>query len=253
MYATRFEFEQRFWIIGAIFGLGFYLYAVDPTNVAVAILRAIAPSVDPDSAAGNDRLRFIFGAGAVLVLVAAWLRTWATAYLRTEIVHDAMQHSEGLVADGPYRYVRNPLYLANLPLIAGVGVMASRLGWIVMVFGMWVFMYRLIRREEDGLRRTQGASYRAYLCAVPRLWPSLRPQVASGGGRARWGQAIGGELFAWLLAAAVLCFAITLNIKLAGIVFASSLAVYFIVVPLIKKRAAPHATAGDPFGKGEQR
>ena len=63
----------------------------------------------------------MFASGAALVFVAALLRTWATAYLRTEIVHDAPQHAEALVADGPYRYVRNPLYLANLPLIAGVG------------------------------------------------------------------------------------------------------------------------------------
>jgi protein-S-isoprenylcysteine O-methyltransferase Ste14 len=235
--ATRFEFEQRFWIIGAIFGVGFWLYAVDRTNVAVGILRALAPSVDPNSDAGNDRIRIIFVVGALLVFAAAFLRTWATAYLRTEVVHDATQHSEKLVADGPYRFVRNPLYLANLPLIAGTGLMASRLGWLVMVLGMWLFVYRLILREEDGLLDTQGDSYRAYLNAVPRLWPSLTPRVAAGNGQARWGQAILGELFVWILGDAVLIFAATLNFRLSAIVFASSFVVYFAVVPLIKKRA----------------
>jgi protein-S-isoprenylcysteine O-methyltransferase Ste14 len=236
--ATRFEFEQRFWIIGIIFGVGFWLYAIDRTNVAVAVLRVTAPGIDPNSNAGNDKVRFIFGAGAALVFVAAWLRTWATAYLRTEVVHDASQHSEQLVADGPYRHVRNPLYLANLPLVAGVGFMASRLGWIVMVLGMWVFVYRLILREEEGLLAMQGAPYRAYVNAVPRLWPAITPRVAPGNGRPRWGQAIGGEMFTWLIAVAVLCFAVTLNLKTAGIVFAISFAVYFTIVPLIKKRAA---------------
>ena len=185
MRATRFEFEQRFWLIGAIFGVGFWLYAIDKTNAAVGILRLIAPGVDPDSDAGNLRAQFVFGAGALLVFAAAFRRTWATAYLRTEVVHDAKQHSEALVADGPYRQVRNPLYLANLPLIAGVGLMASRLGWFVMVLGMWLFIYRLIRREEDGLLETQGASYRAYLNAVPRLWPALTPRLPAGNGRPR--------------------------------------------------------------------
>jgi protein-S-isoprenylcysteine O-methyltransferase Ste14 len=236
--ATQFEFEQRFWIIGAMFGVGFYLYAVDRTNVAVAILRLVAPTLNPDSDAGNDGLRVLFAIGAVLVFAAAFLRTWATAYLRTEVVHDAAQHSESLVADGPYRYVRNPLYLANLPLIAGTGLMASRLGWVVMVLSMWLFVYRLILREEDGLLRSQGESYRAYLEAVPRLWPALTPRVASGNGQARWPQAILGEMFVWILGAAVLCFAITLNFKASSLLFASSFAVYFVVVPLIKKRAA---------------
>ena len=247
MRATQFEFEQRFWIIGIIFGIGFPLYAVDQTNVAVAILRLVAPSLNPDSNAGNDRLRVIFGLGALLVFAAAWLRTWATAYLRTEVVHDSTQHSETLVADGPYRYVRNPLYLANLPLVAGVGLMASRLGWVFMVLAMWLFVYRLILREEDGLLRDQGDSYRAYLHAVPRLWPALTPRVASGRGRARWAQAIGGEMFVWMLAGAVLSFAITLNFRLSSIVFGSSFVVYFVVVPLIKQRAAASARS-EPSG-----
>ena len=42
--ATKFEFEQRFWMIGVIFSAGFWLYAIDKTNMAVAILRAIKPS-----------------------------------------------------------------------------------------------------------------------------------------------------------------------------------------------------------------
>lgn len=235
--ATRFEFEQRFWMIGLIFGAGFWLYAIDKTTMAVAILQAIKPSVDADSDAGNNLIKIVFGAGALLVFLAAFLRTWATAYLRTEVVHDASQHAETLLADGPYRYVRNPLYLANLPLIAGVGFMASRLGWFVMVAGMWLFCYRLILREEAGLRETQGESYRAYLKAVPRLWPALRPRVPSGAVQPRWAQALGGEMFSWLIGAGVLVFALTLNFQLSAIVLSSSFVFYFLVVPLIKKRA----------------
>jgi protein-S-isoprenylcysteine O-methyltransferase Ste14 len=238
MSATKFEFEQRFWIIGAVISLGFFLSSVDHTNFAVGLLHRLAPGVDPDSTSGNMLLRLIFGAGAMLVFAAAVLRTWATAYLRTEVVHDMSQHSEALVADGPYRYVRNPLYLANLPLAAGIGVMASRLGWLFMVCGMGLFCYRLILREEDGLLHTQGQSYKSYLKAVPRLWPSLTPRLPSGGRTPHWGQAIGGETLFWLFGVGLLCFAITLNIKLAGVIFLSSFVVYLAAVYLIKKRAA---------------
>src|SRR5690349_20674404 len=113
MRATRFEFEQRFWVIGLVFFLGFSLTALDQTNAAVGLLRLIAPSLAPDSPRAALAIRLIFGAGAAVVFLAAMLRTWATAYLRTEIVHDASQHSEALMADGPYRFVRNPLYLAT--------------------------------------------------------------------------------------------------------------------------------------------
>jgi protein-S-isoprenylcysteine O-methyltransferase Ste14 len=237
MRATKFEFEQRFWIIGALFWLAFGLYRVDSTNSAVAFLHLVAPSLDLDSARGVFWLRVIFGFGALLVFLAALLRTWATAYLRTEVVHDQCQHSEALLADGPYRYVRNPLYLANLPMAAGIGFLASRLGWLVLMAGMLLFGYRLILREESGLLETQGESYRNYLKAVPRLWPSLLPRVPAGSRKARWGQAIAGEMFFWLFGVAVLCFAITLNMKWAGTVFASSFVVYFVAVYVIRKRA----------------
>ena len=242
MRASKFEFEQRFWIIGSLFGLAFALYTVDPTNFAVALLRWIAPAIDPDKGQDLFWLRMIFGCGALLVFLAAALRTWATAYLRAEIVHDESQHSEALVADGPYRYVRNPLYLANLPLAAGIGMLASRLGWAVLVLGVYCFVYRLILREESGLLETQGESYRNYLKAVPRLWPALTPRVPAGAGKPRWGQAIAGEMFFWLQGIAVLSFAITLNFKLMWIVFASSFVVYFVAVRVLKKRAAQSAS-----------
>lgn len=241
MRATKFEFEQRFWIIGSIFFFAFVLSAVDHTYFAVALLRVIMPSIDPDSARGIFLLRLIFAGGALLLFLAALLRTWATAYLRTEVVHDSSQHSEALVADGPFRYVRNPLYLANLPMAAGFGVLASRLGWAFLVAGVWFFVYRLILREEQGLLENQGESYRAYLKAVPRFWPSLTPRVPAGGGKPHWGQAFGGELLFWLFGVAVLSFAITLNIKIMWIVLGCSFAAYFILVPILMKRATQSA------------
>ena len=237
MRATKFEFEQRFWIIGAIFGIGFGLYNLDHTNFAIWLVHLFAPAVDIDSERGNNLARLVFGAGALLVFASAMIRTWATAYLRTEVVHDMAQHSEGLVADGPYRYVRNPLYLANLPMAAGIAVLASRAGFVFIVAANWVFVYRLIFREEDGLLQTQGESYRVYMDKVPRFCPSLTPRVPSGGGRPHWGQAFAGEIMVWLMGVGVLAFVITLNAKIMWIFFGSSFAAYFVAVYLVKKAA----------------
>jgi hypothetical protein len=169
--------------------------------------------------------------------LSAALRTWGTAYLRTEVVHDTSQHSEALVADGPFRYVRNPLYFANLPMATGIGVLASRLGWIFLVLANLVFVHRLIFREEDGLRKSQGESYRAYCRCVPRFWPSLRPRVPSGNVSPQWGQAFAGESFVWLFGLAELAIAATLSGRVALIVFPLGFVAHFLVVPLIKTRS----------------
>lgn len=237
MRASEFEFNNRFWIIGLVFFFGFGLYRLDHVNVGVGLLHVFASALDPDSERAVLWLRLIFGFGAALVFFAALFRTWATAYLKTEIVHDMVMHSEALVADGPYRHVRNPLYLANLFLAAGFGVMASRAGWVFMVVGMWLVCYRLILREEDGLLKTQGDSYRAYLKAVPRLWPSIAARVPGSGAAARWGQAFGGESLFWLFGVGVLIFAFTLNAKYSLIVVGASFPIYFLTVYLITKRS----------------
>jgi protein-S-isoprenylcysteine O-methyltransferase Ste14 len=237
MAATKFEFERRFWIFGAIFWLGFTLYSADHTNSAIALIHFYDSSIDPGGRRGIFLARMVFSFAAMLIFLAAFLRTWATSYLHVEVVHDPRQHTEALLADGPYRYVRNPLYFANLMMAAGMGLLASRLGWIVMFAGMSLFVYRLILREEQGLLDTQGRAYADYMKKVPRLWPSLSPCVPSTGNRSRWGQAVAAETFFWLVGASVLCFALTLSMLAMGIVLAVGFTFYFIVIPAIRKRA----------------
>ena len=67
------------------------------------------------------------GLGALFTILAALIRTWDTAYLRSEVVHDSKLHAEGLVADGRFRYARNPFYLGGVLFAIGFGLAASRL------------------------------------------------------------------------------------------------------------------------------
>jgi protein-S-isoprenylcysteine O-methyltransferase Ste14 len=162
MRATKFEFENRFWLIGVIFGLGYGLPPIfDHVNAAESLVRALRPGLSPESAEYRYQIQGVFLAGTLLVFIAAWLRTWATAYLNASIVHDAPLHSEQpLVASGPYRYTRNPLYFATILMTVGYAFVASRSGAILLILAQTIFQYRLILREESELLATQGESYR---------------------------------------------------------------------------------------------
>jgi hypothetical protein len=119
----------------------------------------------------------------------------------------------------------------------GMGLLASRLGWLVAVVGTLLFQDRLILREESELLRTQGQSYRAYLAAVPRLFPAIRPRISSSGITPKWGQAFAGETFFWIFTLASLCFAITLNMKLVGICFGVSMLGYAVLQFVGRRRS----------------
>jgi protein-S-isoprenylcysteine O-methyltransferase Ste14 len=234
--ATRFEFEKRFLVICAIYLAGFSLSVFDPVSFISALRRLIAPSISGGSPPAAMFTRAVIAAGAVFIFLAAGLRTWGAAYLRTAIVHDTAQHSEALVAEGPFRYTRNPLYLASLLMAAGIGVLASRLGFFFVLLANWIFVYRLIFREEASLLKTQGESYREYCQVVPRFWPALKPRVQSGNVRPDWGQAFAGESFVWLFGVAQLLIAITLNPRIGIVTFLLGFVAHFAITQQIQKK-----------------
>jgi Na+-transporting methylmalonyl-CoA/oxaloacetate decarboxylase gamma subunit len=131
--------------------------------------------------------------------------------LGTNVVLDERLHTERLVRDGPFRHTRNPLYLGNLLMVLGLGIMVSALACLIVVLGMWILLRVFIRDEEAGLEETQGESYRAYRAAVPRLFPALRARIPAVGVRARWLQGICGESFPWMFAVATAGLAVTLD------------------------------------------
>lgn len=235
MKATAWEFRHRFWLFGAIFWIGFGLGAFDHRNITALALHSLVPGIPDDSPRELFWLHFLFAFGAALVFLAAWLRTWATSYLKAEVVHDMRQHAESIVAGGPYRHVRNPLYLANEFMALGLAFLASPAGWVLIVFGMWLFNYRLILREEEGLLNTQGEPFRRYMERVPRLLPSLRPRVPAGETQPSWLQGFAAESFVWMFAAAAACFAATLLWLSAAILLGLSFPVYFATVAFAKR------------------
>jgi protein-S-isoprenylcysteine O-methyltransferase Ste14 len=223
MKATDFEFRNRFWIFGLIFGVGFWLYAFDHVNIVQYLVNI---TVGANSPHANLLARCGLAFAALLMLLSALLRTWATSYLRSDVMQDHALHAEKVVASGPYRHVRNPLYLGNILMAVGMGLLASRLGFAVIVIGNIVFCLRLIGLEESNLRKEQGESYTEFCRRVPRLLPSLQPRLPDSGLKPHWGQAFLGELFMWGFFAAVVAFAITLSQKALWVTMAISLFLY---------------------------
>jgi len=84
--------------------------------------------------------------------------------------------TEDLVIGGPYRYIRNPMYLAVLAAIIGQALLLGRLVlviyaglfWLVVASFVWLY-------EEPTLSARYGEQYAAYQRAVPGWWPRLRP------------------------------------------------------------------------------
>lgn len=237
MHAGEREFRYRFWIFFAIFWAAFLCYLIDHKNAGEALLRLAVPGFDADPARSRRLLQALFGAGAAIALLGAFIRSWATAYLRSAVVHDGAVHTEGLVADGPYRFVRNPLYLGTQLLMIGVAPVASRLGAVALLVGGLIFHLRLIGREEAALAAAQGESFRAYCTRVPRFVPSLVPRVPPAGRTPRWGEGLLAEAFMWLMGIALVAFALTLDGRSLLYTSTAGVALYWIATSVLKRRS----------------
>jgi protein-S-isoprenylcysteine O-methyltransferase Ste14 len=80
-----------------------------------------------------------------------------------------------VVAVGPYRLVRNPMYLGAFLVLLGSGLVA-RSPAIVMFSALWLLVVHLavVFLEEPDLQRKFGSSYEEYRREVPR-WLPHRP------------------------------------------------------------------------------
>lgn len=144
------------------------------------------------------------GTLVVILLFAfagALLRTWGASYLGASTVKNGGMEGNRVIADGPFRFVRNPLYLGTiLHTIALAFLMRPEAAALCIVL-ITIVQLRLIGREEPYLMGHLGETYRAYVEEVPRIIPALKPCTASGTNRPDWKQGILSEFY--MLGAAV--------------------------------------------------
>jgi protein-S-isoprenylcysteine O-methyltransferase Ste14 len=123
---------------------------------------------------------------ALLAAAGAWLRVWGAAYLGYDVVHHAHMQGGGVMTAGPYRYMRNPLYLGGWFMMVAISLLLTPSGALLLVVLTGFFYLRLILGEETFLAAKLGEPYREYLCAVPRIVPRLRVGVPAAASQAHW-------------------------------------------------------------------
>lgn len=123
---------------------------------------------------------FVEMALAVLgILLAEGLRILSVGYAgsATRTRGDSVPK---LVHSGPYRFVRNPLYVANIVMYTCAGIVFGFSGLTVLIFLVSSLEYIfIVAFEEETLFHLFGAAYENYCGKVPRWIPAWTPQIES--------------------------------------------------------------------------
>ena len=146
-----------------------------------------------------------------LVAFGVFFRVWARCYFTRGSDTRRIQ-AHRLVIYGPYRRVRNPLYVGNVAIAAGVAL-AFCDPWAggALLLALLLFYSGVIASEEALLERTWGASYVEFKRRVPRWLPRIvplpadpqAPEPAVGHALRKESQRIAGAFAAWAAALAI--------------------------------------------------
>ena len=111
-----------------------------------------------------------FGGSAALILFGVAGISWAFGHFaRAGTNVPTNLPAETVVTGGPYRFSRNPIYLALSAFFVGLAVLFAS-DWALALFPVLlaVMRYGVIAREERYLERKFGATYLAYKARVRR-------------------------------------------------------------------------------------
>lgn len=134
----------------------------------VALADAQSAHVDIASWQAGGIVLLVFG--GVLLVDCVFLR-FAREGRGTLVIFDAPRF---VVRGGPYRYVRNPMYVANITIVLGLALLYT--SWAVLVWAITLFVVFhvfVVLYEEPHLARTFGDDYAAYRGRAGRWLPRL--------------------------------------------------------------------------------
>ena len=114
--------------------------------------------------------------GGAVSLTGELLRIWGVAYAGSITRTTTSVKANNLVTSGPFAHVRNPLYIGNILIYLGFGIISLALFPYLQIFALvwFVFQYVLIIKiEEEFLMSKFGEVYTDYKNKVPRIIPNL--------------------------------------------------------------------------------
>lgn len=114
--------------------------------------------------------------GFIMLLVGESFRLWGVSVAGSETRTTGGVGGSFLVVSGAYSHLRNPLYLGNILIYLGIGVMSMSLFPFLQIVALLFFLLQyqlIIKEEEEFLTKKFGESYLQYKKNVPSLIPSI--------------------------------------------------------------------------------
>jgi len=119
---------------------------------------------------GDTNLTLLY-AGAAVAAVGELIRMWASGHVKK---------NKELATNGPYAYVRHPLYVGNILILVGYSV-ASNMWWsfVLMACLLWFYYPPAISYEDNKLKKIFGEQWTEWSQNIHALIPTFSSKSGS--------------------------------------------------------------------------
>jgi protein-S-isoprenylcysteine O-methyltransferase Ste14 len=115
--------------------------------------------------------------GLLIAAIGEYLRFWGVSYAGSE-TRTTKVGAGNLATQGPFAYLRNPLYAGNILIYFGISIMANSLFPYLQIIALLFFYIQyhfIIEEEEDFLRSKYKEKYDDYFKSVNKFLPKTSP------------------------------------------------------------------------------
>ena len=112
--------------------------------------------------------------GFLITIIGESIRLWGVSWAGSETRTTGNVGGTYLIVSGPFAHLRNPLYLGNILMYTGLGIMSFALFPWLQIAGFIFFSlqyHMIVQEEEKYLEQTFGKEYEEYKKNVPRFIP----------------------------------------------------------------------------------
>ncbi len=114
--------------------------------------------------------------GLVIAVAGELIRLWGVSWAGSETRTTGGVGGTYLVISGPFAHVRNPLYVGNILMYLGLGIMSMSLFPYLQIVAILFFIMQyqfIVKEEEEFLIKKFGTDYQKFLQNVPRFFPRV--------------------------------------------------------------------------------
>jgi S-adenosylmethionine-diacylglycerol 3-amino-3-carboxypropyl transferase len=164
----RLEFENRIFIslsiVLVISLLSFLVFRGEITSIEIIGSWIGLP--------GIASIRYGYYLVALVVLLASIVRMWAGSILSSRTVMAFKIQNNHFEVSGPYNFVRNPIYFADLLAFTALSFCLRPIGLLIPIL-IYLHYTQLIRYEEEKLKNKFGKTYEEYISSTPSILPGF--------------------------------------------------------------------------------